>query len=647
MIEYEQYLDDYKYSIENPTKFWQDIASKYIVWDKNFSQVYSGDISSFDNFAHKSEQNNHWFVDGKLNACFNCLDKHLPANKDKIAFYSQADQISEQDSVTYGELYLKVCRFANVLLDLNIKTGDRVCIYLPLSIEAIVAMLACARIGAIHSVVFAGFSASSLLNRILDAESDLLITTQFFVRGGRVVNLIDNVSKALESEPLKKVLFVDTDSGKLSQYIASYGNKNIELYDYRQLEPLVADYCPPVFVEASHPLFILYTSGSTGKPKGVLHATGGYLVHAVYSYEKLFDIVPDKDIYWCSADIGWVTGHSYIVYGPLAHGMTSVIFSGVPTFPDASIWWQIIDKYNVTIFYTAPTAIRALMRLGEKNLESTSRKSLRILGSVGEPINPEAWQWYYKYVGNSQCPIVDTWWQTETGAVMLAPIANFSYKPGCAMLPFYGINLELLDDQQKIIKGKGEGNLVITAPWPGMLYSVYKQPDKFIDTYFRVFDGCFYTGDLAKRDEDGHYWILGRSDDVINISGHRLGTAEIESALVEHKSVSEAAVIGVPDELTGQGLYAFVILKNSNTNKNELELITELKTHVKNVIGPIAIIKTITITDNLPKTRSGKIMRRILKQIALGQTEDFGDTSTLVDESVVPEILQKVQKYKI
>ena len=655
MIKYEQYQKLYNNSIENPTQFWQNIAAQYIAWDKPFEQVYSGDISSFKNFIqdnHNQDQENHqWFTEGKLNACFNCLDKHLPGKKDKIAFYSQGDEIDKQDHITYGELYLKVCRFANVLKNLHVKTGDRVCIYLPLSIDAVVAMLACARIGAIHSVVFAGFSSSSLVNRILDAECCLLISTETYIRGGKSIDLYKNVTEALailneqdaQSNFLQSVLILGSES---DNHINNYNNTHkglVKYYIYDQLDPLVTDDCAPVFVDSSHPLFILYTSGSTGKPKGVLHTTAGYLVHAVYSYEQLFAIKPEQDIYWCSADIGWVTGHSYIVYGPLANGMTSVIFSGVPTYPDASIWWRIIDKFKVTIFYTAPTAIRALMRLGEQHLQSSTRKSLRLLGSVGEPINPEAWQWYYKHVGNSHCPIIDTWWQTETGAVMIAPISDFDFKPGCAMLPFYGINVALLDGNRNVISGPGTGQLVITAPWPGMLGTVYKQPEKFINTYFKVFDGYFYTGDLAKRDEDGHYWVLGRGDDVINISGHRLGTAEIESALVDYQDVAEAAAIAIPDEISGQAIHAFVILKDAAKNNfTKQDLINNLKKHVKNIISPIAVIKTITLADNLPKTRSGKIMRRILKQIAMGEKQNFGDTSTLVDENVIQQLIKEL-----
>jgi len=654
MIKYEQYQKLYNHSIQNPTEFWQNIASEYIAWDKPFKQVYTGDISSFRTFIHDNQgQENHpWFTEGKLNACYNCLDKHLPDKKDKIAFYAQGDDIDKQDHITYGELYLKVCRFANVLINLNIKTGDRVCIYLPLSIDAIVAMLACARIGAIHSVVFAGFSSGSLVDRILDAECSLLITTETYTRGGKNIDLYKNVAQALEifnrldvqSVFFKSLLILGSESDNLISN-NNIENNSVKYYLYEQLELDVTSDCAPVFVDSSHPLFILYTSGSTGKPKGVLHATAGYLVHTVYSYQQLFDIDPQQDIYWCSADIGWVTGHSYIVYGPMTHGVTSVIFSGVPTYPDASIWWRIIDKFKVTIFYTAPTAIRALMRLGEQHLESSTRQSLRLLGSVGEPINPEAWQWYYKYVGNSHCPIIDTWWQTETGAVMMAPISDFSFKPGCAMLPFYGVNVALLDDQSKVIKGLGTGQLVITAPWPGMIATVYKQPEKFINTYFKVFDGCFYTGDLAKRDEDGHYWILGRGDEVINISGHRLGTAEIESALVDYQGVAEAAAIAIPDEVSGQAIHAFVILKDTVTNNlNKQDLINNLKKHVKNVISPIAVIKTITIANNLPKTRSGKIMRRILKQLATGEKQNFGDTSTLVDEKIIPQLLKELLK---
>ncbi len=634
LINYSEYKSLYKQSIEQPELFWQDVARRYVIWEQDFTQVYSGDSKSFSKF----NSNNTWFKNGKLNACYNCLDKNLEKNSNKIAYYWQGDNLDEQESITYGDLYKKVCKFSNVLLSLGINTGDRVCLYLPLSINAIVAMLACARLGVIHSVVFAGFSGNSLAERILDAECKLLITTSYTKRGGKEINLEQNIDQACHILNNKNY---DLKIIELDNFY--YKNKNTKYLDYAQLELKLSEpeseHCAPVFVDADHPLFILYTSGSTGKPKGVVHSTAGYLMHVIYSFNQIF-YINNQDIYWCTADIGWITGHSYVVYGPLSNGVSSVIFSGTPNYPNYDIFWRIIDKYSVSIFYTAPTAIRALMREGDEYLSHSSRQSLRLLGSVGEPINPEAWQWYYKAVGNSRCPIIDTWWQTETGADLLAPIADIGeYKPGCAMLPFYGINLGLLDSQHNIIQGAGEGELVIVSPWPGMLQTVYNQPERYLNTYFKVFQNFFYTGDLAKRDEDGHYWILGRSDDVINISGHRIGTAEVESALVAYDSVAEAAIIAMPDPIKGQGMWAYVVLKNSQNNQGESDLEKVLRDYVKSTIGTIAIVDKIIFVQNLPKTRSGKIMRRILKKIAMGETQDLGDTSTLLDESILKDIV--------
>ncbi len=635
--DYKAYKKKYEYSIAYPKDFWQEVATKYLVWHKPFDEVCKENLLFFEETAEQ-DLKIEWFINGKLNACYNCLDIHLDKNADKIAYFWQGDELNHQLSITYGELYKKVCRFANVLINLGLKTGDRVCIYLPLTIEAIVAMLACARLGIIHTVVFAGFSANSLSQRIQDAGCSLLVTTDLTRRGGKEVNLFNHV----QNLDINILLVKNFYSSELTSVNTDYNN----IQQYHLLEDKVSDECPPVFVDSEHPLFILYTSGSTGKPKGVLHTTAGYLLHAIFSFQELF-YPTSKDVYWCTADVGWITGHSYLVYGMLGSGVTAVIFAGTPNYPDYDIFWKIIDKYQISILYTAPTVIRALMREGEKHLSSSSRKSLRLLGSVGEPINPEAWNWYYKHIGRQKCPIVDTWWQTETGAVMIAPLANMgnnALKPGCAMLPFYGVDLKILEDNDNIIderKEKKEGNLVITRPWPGMIRGVYQQPERFKETYFSKFKNYFYTGDLARRDEDGHYWILGRSDDVINIAGHRLGTAEIENALVGHQSVAEAAVIPLPDDIKGQMIVAYVVLKKDNDIKaNYSEIEKMLKQHVKNDIGSIALIKKIFFVNSLPKTRSGKIMRRILRSVALGDTNNFGDTSTLLDESMIKYFLR-------
>lgn len=649
----QNYSDLYDFSTSDPLKFWDQCASKYLDWFSNFEQVYSGNINNFQNLSD-IDFKPKWFAGGKLNACYNCLDRFLEDTDkaNKIAYYWQGDHLEQTQQITYQELYNKVCIFSNVLKNSGIKKGDRVCIYLPICIEAITAMLACARIGAVHTVVFAGFSPQALSERILDAECKLLITTDISKRGGKLIPIWDNAKQSVElvinktdaTNHLKSVLLIPDYYSNISDYTnifntTDFSSNNINLYDYNTISKTVNNICEPQWMDSHDPLFILYTSGSTGKPKGVLHSTAGYLLHCLYSFKQILDIKPD-DIYWCSADIGWVAGHSYVVYGALLNNTSSVIFSGTPNYPDHDIFWKIIDKYQVSIFYTAPTAIRALMKEGNKYLASTTRDSLRVLATVGEPINPEAWQWYYQEVGNKRCPVIDTWWQTETGAAMLSPYVNIDIqKPGCACLPFMGVRLAILDAEHNEIPEhlSGQGNLVIKSPWPGMMQTVYNNHDKFIETYYKPYPNYFYTGDLAKRDQDGHYWILGRSDDVINIAGHRLGTAEIESALASHDLVAEAAVIAVPDDIKGQALYSFVVLNNSY-NKQSIDNITQdLKNHVKKSIGPIAIIKTIKLVPGLPKTRSGKIMRRILKLIAVDST-DFGDTSTLTN----PEILQEL-----
>lgn len=676
------YNELYNYSICNTTEFWDDLAKSKLDWFEPYSEVYRGNIETFSDLK-SNDYSTSWFVGGKINACYNALDRFLgnPKTADKIAYYWQGDHESDTAKITYRLLHMQVCKFSNVLKKLGINKGDRVCIYLPICIEAITAMLACARVGAVHTVVFAGFSPEALAERIMDAECKLLITTDISKRGGKTIPLWDNANEAIniinqysskstaksaaekstsgQASGSAHVTLVQDDRGKpnlqsvllIEDYYSNIKqipviienftnqNTNINIFDYKDLENRVNDYCEPEWMCSEDPLFILYTSGSTGKPKGVLHTTAGYLLHTSYSFKLVLD-VRDSDVYWCSADIGWVAGHSYVVYGALLNNTTSVIFSGTPNYPKPDIFWQIVDKYKVSIFYTAPTAIRALMQAGNQYLESSTRDSLRVLATVGEPINPEAWQWYYEKVGHAKCPIVDTWWQTETGAAMLSPYSNLNIqKPGCVALPFMGIQLALLDDNKQQIADNmpGQGHLVVKAPWPGMMRTVYNNHNKYIDTYFKPFQNYFYTGDLAKRDSDGHYWILGRSDDVINIAGHRLGTAEIESALASHDSVCEAAVVAIPDDIKGQALYSYVVLHNHEDREVDV-LEKALKEHVKHKIGPIAIIKTIRIVSGLPKTRSGKIMRRILKQIAV-KSNDFGDISTLTNPEVIQELI--------
>ena len=612
----------YKQSVENPDEFWSSQAESYLDWDKKWEEVKNTNIE-------KGEI--AWFSGGKLNASVNCIDRHLPKDKNKIAFIWEGDDPEESKNITYQDLHDEVCKFSNVLKARGVKKGDRVCIYMPMIPEATYAMLACARIGAIHSVVFGGFSPESLKDRILDSDCQTVITADEGLRGGKTIPLKQNVDKALEGcSNVHTVLVITRTEAEIPW------NEDCDVR-YEEISKNVSNECTPELMDAEDPLFILYTSGSTGKPKGVLHTTGGYLLQAAMSYKLVFDY-KENEVYWCTADVGWVTGHSYIVYGPLANGATSVIFEGIPTHPSPSRFWEVIDKHKVNIFYTAPTALRALMAQGDDFVESSSRESLRILGTVGEPINPEAWEWYFKVVGNSSCPIVDTWWQTETGAMMITPVAGFTaMKPGSATKPFLGIEPALLDENGEEIVGEGSGNLVIKSSWPSQIRTVYGDHQRCVDTYYSMYPGYYTTGDGARRDADGYYWITGRVDDVLNVSGHRLGTAEVESALVLHQQVAEAAVVGYEHEIKGQGIYCYVTLM-SDVAPNE-ELKSDLIQLVAKEIGPIAKPDIIQWAPGLPKTRSGKIMRRILRKIATNEIDNLGDTTTLADPSVVKELI--------
>ena len=612
----------YKKSLENPDQFWSEQADKYLDWDQRWTQIQETDIK-------KGEI--AWFKGGKLNASVNCIDRHLPENSEKIAFIWEGDNPNESKNITYQELHDEVCKFSNVLKLRGVTKGDRVCIYMPMIPEATYAMLACARIGAIHSVVFGGFSPESLKDRILDSDCQTVITADEGLRGGKKVPLKENVDEALVGCPNVHTVLVISRTGAEVSW-----NEDCDV-KYEEISKDISNKCEPEIMDSEDPLFILYTSGSTGKPKGVLHTTGGYLLQAAISHKLVFDY-KDEEIYWCTADVGWVTGHSYIVYGPLAIGATSLIFEGIPTHPSPSRFWEVIDKHQVNIFYTAPTALRALMAQGDQYLETSSRSSLRILGTVGEPINPEAWEWYFKVVGASSCPIVDTWWQTETGAMMITPIAGFTaMKPGSATKPFLGIEPALLDEHGEEIIGEGSGNLVIKSSWPSQIRTVYGDHQRCIDTYYSMYPGYYTTGDGARRDSDGYYWITGRVDDVLNVSGHRLGTAEVESALVLHQEVAEAAVVGYEHEIKGQGIYCYVTLMSGTTPNEELK--SDLINLVAKEIGPIAKPDIIQWAPGLPKTRSGKIMRRILRKIASNEIKDLGDTTTLADPSVVEELI--------
>ncbi|GLQ39602.1 acetyl-coenzyme A synthetase [Rhizobium albus] len=623
----------YAESIDNPEAFWSE-HGKRIDWFKPYTKVkntsFEGDVSI------------KWFEDGLTNVSYNCIDRHLDKRGDQVAIIWEGDDPADDKKITYRELHDAVCRLANVMKDHGVKKGDRVTIYMPMIPEAAYAMLACARIGAIHSIVFGGFSPDALAGRIVDAASTFIITSDEGLRGGKKVPLKVNTDKAIEiakkqGADVANVLVVKRTGAD----VAWHEGRDIA---YEDAVAKASATCEPEQMNAEDPLFILYTSGSTGKPKGVLHTTGGYLVYASMTHEYVFDY-HDGDIYWCTADVGWVTGHSYIVYGPLANGATTLMFEGVPNYPSPARFWEVVDKHQVNIFYTAPTAIRALMGAGNDHVTKTSRKSLRTLGSVGEPINPEAWEWYYNIVGDKRCPIVDTWWQTETGGILITPLPGaIDLKPGSATLPFFGVKPELVDAEGKVLEGATDGNLCIADSWPGQMRTVYGDHERFIQTYFSAYKGKYFTGDGCRRDADGYYWITGRVDDVINVSGHRMGTAEVESALVAHESVSEAAVVGYPHDVKGQGIYCYVTLMGGVEPSDELK--KDLVKHVRNEIGPIASPDKIQFAPGLPKTRSGKIMRRILRKIAEDDFGALGDTSTLADPAVVDDLIEHRENRK-
>ena len=614
----------YRQSIEQPDTFWAEQARRFLDWSSPWQTVQQSDIRT-----GKAQ----WFAGGQLNVSYNCIDRHLAKRSEQTAIIWEGDDPAESVHITYQKLHHCVCRLANVLKSRGVKKGDRVCIYMPMIPEAAYAMLACARIGAVHSVVFGGFSPDSLRDRILDADCRTVITADEGVRGGKYVPLKQNVDNALLSCPAVSTVIVVERTQREVNWV-----EGRDLWYHQALRD-VSDHCPPEPMDAEDPLFILYTSGSTGKPKGVLHTTGGYLLQAAMTFKYVLDY-RDGEVFWCTADVGWVTGHSYIVYGPLANGATTLIFEGVPSYPSTSRFWQVIDKHKVNIFYTAPTALRALMREGPEPLKETSRASLRLLGTVGEPINPEAWEWYFNAVGEQRCPIVDTWWQTETGGIMLSPLASTQrIKPGCATRPMFGVQPVLLDEQGKEISGPGSGVLALKSSWPAQIRSVYGDPQRMVDTYFKPYPGYYFTGDGARRDEDGDYWITGRIDDVINVSGHRIGTAEVESALVLHDSIAEAAVVGYPHDVKGQGIYAFVTPMNGTEPDEALK--KELLAYVSKEIGSFAKPDLIQWAPALPKTRSGKIMRRILRKIACNELDSLGDTSTLADPSVVEGLIDK------
>ncbi len=622
-ISLENYKKEYQESINDPEKFWQDKANS-INWIKKFTKTREG---SFERDVCIK-----WFSDGTLNVSYNCLDRHLKDRGNKTAIIWESDDPNISKKISYRELYEEVCKFSNGLKSAGVQKGDRVTIYMPMIPEAAIAMLSCARVGAIHSVVFGGFAPESLRNRLEDCNSTFVITANEGVRGGKKIPLLKNVKEALKSyKKIKKSIVIKRTESE------DYFENEHDIWYHELISNQPSEF-NPVEQNSEDPLFILYTSGSTGKPKGVLHTSAGYLLHASLSHKIIFNL-QEEDIYWCTADVGWVTGHSYIVYGPLCNGGTTLMFEGVPTYPTAARFWEIVDKFNVNIFYTAPTAIRALMGLGNDFVEKTKRSSLRILGTVGEPINPEAWKWYYEIVGEGRCPVIDTWWQTETGAALISPITGTTpLKPGSATLPFYGVEPVIVDNDGKVLEGACEGNLCINSSWPGMMRTVYNNHKRFIETYFSSFSGKYFTGDGCRRDEDGYYWITGRVDDVINVSGHRLGTAEVESALVLHEKVSEAAVVGYPHEIKGQGIYAYITLMKGQEYTDMLK--KELITWVRSVIGPIASPDIIQWAPNLPKTRSGKIMRRILRKVASKEEETIGDVSTLNEPEVVEELIK-------
>ncbi|MFL2822618.1 MAG: acetate--CoA ligase [Paracoccaceae bacterium] len=625
LLKEDDYQKMYAASVEDNEGFWAEQAMR-IDWFKPFTETK--DVSYAVDDVHIK-----WFADGTLNACYNCVDRHLPEKKDDVAIIWEGDDPNNDSKITYGELQRRVSLFANALKSIGAKRGDRITLYMPMIPEAAIAMLACARIGAVHSVVFGGFSPEALAGRINDCESNIVITADEGVRGAKTIPLKANVDAAASNPlvtSLEKVLVIKNTNND----IAWTEGRDEWLHE---LEKEVESECPCEEMNAEDPLFILYTSGSTGKPKGVLHTTGGYMVYASLTHEYVFDYHPG-DIYWCTADVGWVTGHTYIVYGPLANGAITLMFEGVPNYPDASRFWEVCDKHQVNICYTAPTAIRALMREGETPVKKTSRASLKILGSVGEPINPEAWEWYYHVVGNAQCPIVDTWWQTETGGILITPLPGVTdLKPGSATKPFFGIEPAILNQDGEILEGAAEGNLVILGSWPGQMRTVYGDHQRFIDTYFSTFENTYTTGDGARRDADGYYWITGRVDDVLNVSGHRMGTAEVESALVSHEKVAEAAVVGYPHEIKGQGIYAYVTLMQGENPDDHL--LNELKLWVRKEIGPIATPDLIQWAPDLPKTRSGKIMRRILRKVAENDYSNLGDVSTLAEPAVIDNLI--------
>ena len=618
----DSYQSMYQRSIDEPEAFWSEQAEHFLSWSQPWQKVMDYDYP---------KGYIRWFEGGKLNVSYNCLDRHLATRAEQTAIIWEGDEPDQDKTITYRELHQQVCKFANVLKSLGVKKGDRVCIYLPMIAEAATVILACTRIGAIHSIVFGGFSADALKDRILDSDCQFLVCADESIRGGKTTPIKTSADQAVENCPGVKKVIVIKNSGNEIPW-----NNDRDTWYHEAMASASVD-CPPEPMDAEDPLFILYTSGSTGKPKGVLHTTGGYLLFAAMTHKYVFDY-HDGDIYWCTADIGWVTGHSYIIYGPLCNGATTLMFEGVPTYPEADRFWQIVDKHQVNIFYTAPTAIRALMAQGDDYVTRTDRSSLRILGSVGEPINPEAWEWYYKIVGNSRCPIVDTWWQTETGGILITPLPGaISQKPGSATLPFFGVKPEILDNEGNILEGEAEGILVITRPWPGQARTLYGDHERFIETYFKTYPGYYFAGDGARRDKDGYFWVTGRVDDVINVSGHRMGTAEVESALVLHPHVAEAAVVGYPHDIKGQGIYAYVTL---NVGIEASETIRkELIALVRKEIGPIASPDIIQWAPGLPKTRSGKIMRRILRKVAANELENLGDTSTLADPTVVKDII--------
>ena len=627
LINESQYQTMYQRSLEDTDGFWAEQAEQFLDWNKTWDKVSDCDFKS---------AKIRWFEGARLNVSYNCIDRHLETRGNQTAIIWEGDNPEVDKSITYHELYEHVCKFANVLKSRGVKKGDRVCIYMPMIPEAAYAMLACTRIGAVHSVVFGGFSPESLKDRILDSDCQTVITADEGVRGGKSVPLKANTDKALESCPnVHTVLTVQHTKGDIKWQAER------DVWYHEAIQTVSAE-CPPEEMDAEDPLFILYTSGSTGKPKGVLHTTGGYLLYAAITHKYIFDY-HDGDIYWCTADVGWVTGHSYIVYGPLANGAITLMFEGIPTYPDASRFWNVVDKHKVNIFYTAPTAIRALMRDGDEAVTSTSRKSLRVLGTVGEPINPEAWEWYYNVVGDQRCPIVDTWWQTETGGVLITPLPGCTkLKPGSATRPFFGIEPAIVDENGKELEGAASGILVIKKSWPGQMRTIYGDHQRFVETYFTSYPGNFVTGDGARRDADGYYWITGRVDDVLNISGHRLGTAEVESALVLHEAIAEAAVVGCPHDIKGQGIYAYVTPMAHIEPSEELK--KELINLVRSEIGPIAKPDVIQWAPALPKTRSGKIMRRILRKIAANEIDDLGDTSTLADPGVVDQLISNREK---